>query len=60
MLLLMMMMTLLQLHAVNDGDIDDEKKIRWFIDAPVSVPDADDDVVLDHVSIIHFLVKGEC
>ena len=37
---------LLQLHAINDDDIDDEKNFRRFIDVPSSVPNVVDDVVL--------------
>jgi hypothetical protein len=43
---MMMMMMLLQLHAINDDDIDDEKNFRRFIDVAVSVSDIDDDVAL--------------
>ena len=42
----MMMMMLLQLHVVNDDDIDDEKNFWSFIDVSVSVPNVDDDVAL--------------
>jgi hypothetical protein len=63
---MLMMMMLLQLHVVNDDDIDDEKNFRRFIDVPVSVPvlmmmlpsPSLDDVVLIHVSRIPFLLRG--
>ena len=42
MLMQMMMMMLLQLHAVKDDVIDDDKNFQWFIDMIVSAPDADD------------------
>ena len=41
-----MVIMLLHLHGVNEDDIDDEKKIWWFIDMPVSVLDVVDDVSL--------------
>ena len=42
----MMMMMLLQLHFVNDDDIDDEKNFQWFIDVLVNVLDVDDNATL--------------
>jgi hypothetical protein len=33
------MMMLLQLYAVNDDVIGDEKNFRLFIDMPINVPD---------------------
>ena len=41
-----MMKMLLQLHAVNDDDIDDDKNFWWFVDMPINVPDVDDIVAL--------------
>ena len=61
-----MMMMLLHLHAMKDDVIDDEKNFLWFIDMPVSVPDADDvaalsltpdDVVLGYASRILFSLR---
>ena len=63
----MSMMMLLQIHVVNDDDIDDDKKILWFVDVPFSVPDVvddaslslpPDDVLLGYVSRIPFSLRG--